>query len=249
MNIEFPDHIIVTEQEIDCTHLSVERKEFVIRFTERLISNYKKESTGDGEQRRQIVSIVGPSGSGKSYLSILAETIGKQIDESVRIVPVSIDAYHFPNEYLSQTKAGEEEETLKDVKGRYDTYDVPALLRDLEDFKNGTSLRLPVYSRKLHEPMQGVIKVPEGPALMLIEGLWLLYGGTGWKDLPALYDHSYFLDDDAASLRAHTVKRHVEGGRERGEAEARYDEYDAENRTLVLKTKPRADEQLSWPKE
>ncbi len=252
MPIIFPDHIIVTEQEVDCTHLSGERKEFIINFTKRLIALYK-----EGGNARQIYAIAGPSGSGKSYLSVLAQEVGKQIDESVSIVPVSIDAYHFPNEYLSQTKAGgggEEEErgeslrTLKDVKGRYDTYDVPALLRDLEEFKSGSAVRFPLYSRRLHEPIQGEIKVPEGPAIVLIEGLWLLYPGAEWKDLPALYDHSYFLDDTPEALRERTISRHEIGGRERGDAERMYDESDAKNRALVLETKTYADEQLFWPK-
>ena len=244
MNIIFPDNIIVTEQEVDCTHLSAERKEFIINFTKRLISLYKQKGNA-----RQVYTISGPSGSGKSYLSVLAEAIGKQIDESVRIIPISIDAYHFPNEYLSETKAGGGDSllTLKDVKGRYDTYDVPALLSDLEEFKNASALRLPLYSRKLHEPISGEIKVPVGPALMLIEGLWLLYPGTEWKNLPPLYDHSYFLDDTAEALRLRTISRHEIGGRGREDAERMYDESDAKNRMLVLETRSRADEELTWP--
>ena len=243
MNIVFPEHIIVTDQEIDCTHLSAQRKDFIISFTKRLIALYKEQGEG-----RKVYAIAGPSGSGKSYLSILTETLSKQIDADVRIIPVSIDAYHFPNEYLSQTATlgG----TLKDVKGRFDTYDVPALLSDLQDFKDGNSMRLPVYSRKLHEPISGEIKVTDGPAIMLIEGLWLLYSeheGIGWREISGLFDHSYFLDDSPASLRAHTIERHVRGGREEGDAARQYDEHDAQNKTLVLATKERADEKLTWP--
>ncbi len=240
MNIVFPENVIVTEQEIDCSQLSQVKKDFVIDFTVRLISFYK-----DAGSARQIYGIAGASGSGKSYLSIMAEQIAIQIDSSVKIIPVSIDAFHFSNKQLLETHC--EDGTLKDVKGRYDTYDVESLRAHLELFKTGVEMSFPLYSRKLHEPIKDAIHSNDGPAVILIEGLWLLYQDAGWEKFHGLFERIFFLSDDAGVLRQRTIGRHILGGRSREEAEKHYNESDDKNRTQVLETKNTADEILVWP--
>ena len=240
MNINFPLSVIVTEQEIDCTQLSQTKKDFVINFSTQLISSYKQKGSA-----RQIYAIAGASGSGKSYLSILTEQISTQIDSSVKIIPISIDAFHFTNEYLLQHKLSKG--TLKDVKGRFDTYDVDALRAHLEGFKSGDQISFPLYSRKLHEPIPDAISIPNGPAVLLVEGLWLLYQDAGWEKLRGQFERIYFLSDDMEALRTRTIGRHMLGGRSREEAEKHYNESDDKNRTSVLETKNSADEILTWP--
>jgi pantothenate kinase len=190
-----------------------------------------------------VFGIAGPSGAGKSYLSVLSEALMRELDPSVRVVPISIDAYHYPNEYLASRPS--ERGTLKDVKGRYDTYDVSALLYDLSEFRKGEkSVRFPVYSRKLHEPIPGAIKVDDGPTLLLVEGLWLLFEKGGWGEIRPLFDRIVYPDDDPSKLRERTVMRHERGGRAPDDAARHYDESDAVNRILVEATKARADETL-----
>ncbi len=240
--LEFPTSVLVTEQEVDCTLLSPAKREFIERFVRDLAERYEREGG------RRIFGIAGPSGSGKSFLSVLAQTLMPQVSPEVRVVPVSIDAYHYPNEYLASKPS--ERGTLKEVKGRYDTYDVSALAYDLSEYKRGgTSVRFPLYSRKLHEPVPGAVKVEDGPTLLLIEGLWLLYEKGGWGELRPLFDRIVYLDDDPGMLRERTIARHMKGGRAAEDATAHYDESDAANRVQVEATRARADEVLVWPKE
>ena len=134
------------------------------------------------------------------------------------------------------------------MKGHYDTYDVSALLYDLTEFRKGKmSVRFPLYSRKLHEPMPGAIKVDDGPTLLLVEGLWLLFEKGGWGEIRPLFDRIVYLDDDPGKLRERTVMRHERGGRTSDDAARHYDESDAANRIVVEATKERADETLVWP--
>src|SRR3989338_4758997 len=119
----FPDRIVVTDQEIDISELSGEEKSFALNFLKAVRALYRTQG-----KERIIVGIAGPSGAGKSLLAALAAKIGS---ETVPIMHISIDAFHYPNEYL-ESHFDVEGERLKEAKGRYDTYDVPFLVKKLK---------------------------------------------------------------------------------------------------------------------
>jgi putative kinase len=241
-DVKFPEQVTVTDQVVDCTAMSDTKKAFVVDFTRHIIAFFKERGL-----KRSTIGIAGPSGSGKSFLSVLAAEIGKQLTEDIDIVPVSIDAFHFPNNYLESTiKDGT---TLKEVKGRYDTYDVPALISRLEEFKAGARVHFPIYSRVLHEPVADSIAIThDKPTLLIIEGLWLLYDKGGWGNVRPFLDKTYYIDDTEAESRERTLKRHMMGGRAPEDAEWHYEESDLKNRALVVRTKLIADGVLVWPK-
>src|SRR3989344_3879481 len=167
--MKFPSKIIVTDQIVNCAQFSDATKASVIDFTQHLLEDFQKNG-----MHRQIVGIAGPSGSGKSTLSVLVKEIGKEISSEVDIVPISIDAFHFSNEYLRATNA--DGKNLITVKGRFDTYDVPALIDHLGAFLRNESISFPEYSRTLHEARGNAVTITQRPTLLLLEGLWLLYG-------------------------------------------------------------------------
>jgi pantothenate kinase len=239
-HIIFPDSVVVTDQTVDCTQMSAAKKSFALDFTERIIADFK-----DSGKTRISFGIAGPSGSGKSFLSVLAHELGKQIDPSVDIVPISIDAYHFPNTYLESTH--KDGVSLKDVKGRYDTYDVEALVTSLEAYRDGARVQFPEYSRRLHEPVSNVISVSDHPTILLVEGLWLLRKEGGWGNVRPLLDKVFYIEDIAEESRTRTLKRHIAGGRSEQDARRQYESSDAKNREIVMLTKSTADEFLTWP--
>lgn len=240
-NFLFPVSIAVTDQGVSCVKMSDAQKSFVIDFTKRVLGDFKMSG-----KRRIVFGITGPSGSGKSLLSVLVREIAKTINPEVDIEPVSIDAFHFTNDHLSGITV--EGKSLKDAKGRYDTYDVPTIIDLLSAFNRGGAVCFPEYSRKLHEPIENVITVNERPTIIILEGLWLLRDEGGWRNVREQISKMFYLEDVAEESRAHTIARHVSGGRTPEDAERYYEESDAKNREMVLKTKTSADELLVWPK-
>lgn len=238
----FPERVILSGHEIDLSRMSDTEKEFVIHVADDALLRYE----GFGKSRA-IFGIAGPSGAGKSLLGALVREIVRNRDLLYRVETVSIDAFHFPNEYL----ATEEREgmNLKEVKGRYDTYDTQLLASELAHFHGGDAVRLPAYSRTIHDPVPGVLNISEPRALLILEGLWLLYDHAGWKFVSNELDYAYFLDDDLERLRKHTIERHIRGGRGEKDAEHFYHKSDMENYRLVMRTKKYADQFLSWPNE
>lgn len=238
MQISFPLKITVSDQEVDCTHFSDAQKEFAVSFTKEILQ------LATGKDGRVVYGICGPSGSGKSVLATLASEIAGQIG-GITVSVVSIDAFHFPNTYLSTHNSGEK--TLKDWKGRYDTYDVALLEAKLKDFSEGRAVSFPTYSRKSHDPIPNALVIQEGPHILIVEGLWLLYDRGGWESIRKYLSSVYFLDGEPERLRKWTESRHMLGGRSKEDAERQYNENDEVNHSLVLQTKNKTDRLLVWP--
>lgn len=238
--MNFPQRITVTDQDIDLSEMSESQKQFVIEFTDELLALYREKG-----RERIVVGIAGPSGAGKSVLAVLASKVGGRIDPAIPIIPISIDAFHFPNNYLdgSRDTSGD---TLKVHKGRYDTYDVGLCEEKLRQFLSGARTTFPLYSRALHDPIPDRILI-EGPALLLFEGLWILSDKDAWGKLRIFFSKTYFLDGDPEKLRTQAIARHVRGGRTEENSTRFYDQHDAANAELVRQTRTAADTELRWP--
>ncbi len=237
---EFPKTIAVTDQEIDISGMNAAQKAFVLHVADDAFFHYERFG-----KPRAIFGIAGPSGAGKSILAALLVDIAAKRDLPYRVATVSIDAFHLPNEYLAVEEQGGV--NLKEVKGRYDTYDTQLLAGELARFRSGDIVRFPAYSRKIHDPVPGAVSVSEPETLLILEGLWLLHDQSGWGFVRDELDYTYFLDDELERLRKHTIERHIRGGREEKDASRFYDKSDMENYRLVIRTKKYADQFLSWP--
>lgn len=229
----FPASLQVTEQQVDLSAISGQQKTFYLNLFSELVDVYAA-----AKKTRVVVGIAGPTGAGKSVVAILFKELSKQASLPFIVEAITIDAYHYPNQFLlSHFSAGE---PLKQVKGRFDTYNPAALAGDLRAFSSGQSVSFPAYSRKLHDPVQNAIQVEARNVLLIVEGLWLLYDQAGWEEIRPLLDYSIFIDADPARAREPVLKRHVQGGRTLEDAERHYESVDAKNAELVLATKPRA---------
>ncbi len=226
--IQFPTTVVVTEQEIDISQLSDAQKKYYCDLLEEIASIYESKN-----KPRVIIAIAGASGSGKSTTAAILREIARQVSLPCALVEVGIDAFHHFNEHLIS-------HSLKEHKGRYDTYDVTKLLWMLERFAAGENVAFPLYSRKLHDPIENAIKVTEPKTLLLIEGLWLLLNTHGWRDVQNLLDYSFFIESDIEKVKKHVVARSVRGGRTKEDATEYYDQKDAKNAELIAKVKYRA---------
>jgi putative kinase len=232
--ISFPETLSVTEQEINISDLTDARKQFYLDFFDEILHIYKSR-----QKPGVIIGIAGPTGAGKSVTAALLEVIAGQLSLPFIFETLTIDAYHYPNEFLLSHTSGDH--PLKDVKGRYDTYDVKKLAGDLEKFVSGKEVSLPKYSRKLHDPVENSVTLAGKEILLVVEGLWLLFGQGRWEMIRPLLDFVFFIESDREKAKASVVQRHVRGGRTFAEAMKYYDEVDARNFGLVMATKGRAD--------
>ena len=232
--LNFPATLLVTEQTIDISGFSQRQKSFYLGLFWELVAFYNFRS-----QPRVVIGIVGPTGSGKSVVAILFKELAKQARLNFAFDCITIDAYHYPNRFLNSRFSGGE--PLKKVKGRFDTYDVKALVSDLHAFAAGEKAAFPTYSRKLHDPVADGVRIEEKKALLIVEGLWLLYDQAGWEAIGPLLDYSLFIESAKERTREPVIRRHMNGGRSLEDAARHYELVDGRNSDLVLATKHRAD--------
>jgi putative kinase len=230
----FPASLIVTGQTIDISGFTQPQKAFYLNLFWETVGIYRA-----AEKPRVAIGIAGPTGAGKSVVSMLFKELAKQARLPFAFESVTIDAYHYPNSYLLSHFSGGT--TLKQFKGRFDTYDVAALARDLKAFAAGENVSFPAYSRKLHDPVPNSIAITNPATLLVVEGLWLLYDQADWEQVRLLLDFCYFIDSDTERTRQAVIKRHMTGGRTREDAARHFEEVDGRNSGLVLQTRHKAD--------
>lgn len=223
MAISIPEQVTVAGITVSTSSFSDTWRTTITALTTEVVNKWNSDSTS-----RLVVAIAGPSGSSKSTIaSVMTENIAWIAD--VHCASVSVDAFHYPNEYLDE--AG-----LFHVKGRYDTYDTSLLHETLLQFKAGRPVSFPQYSRITHEPIAGVVSFHVEPSILILEGLWLLFDMKPWSELYECYDMTIFFNADEDFLHSNTVSRHLDGGKfpARDEAIAFYEASDARNRELIL---------------
>mgnify|MGYP000701727228 CR=1 FL=1 len=227
--LEFPKKVIVSEHTTLLRNLSKSQKKFYLGFLNKLIKIYKKAG-----KKRVVVALCGPTGSGKSVLAELTRQLAKQRNLKFSVQQISQDGYHFPNSYLRSHLKNKR--TLKEFKGRYDTYDVVKLKKHLKMFLNGKNITFPGYSRKTHEPFKEGVKISESNVLLLVEGIWLLYDKGRWKSTSKLFDYSFYIKADKNKVKSKVIERLRRGGRTLKSAKKHYDESDAKNFDLIEKS-------------
>jgi pantothenate kinase len=233
--LQFPLSLTVTEQVIDISGMTPAQREFYRRLFGEILAVQQSVA-----KPRVIVGLAGPTGAGKSVLAVLFKELARQAALPFAVEVVTIDAYHYPNCFLLSHFS--EGAPLKQVKGRFDTYDVAALANDLAAFRAGAAVDFPAYSRKLHDPVPGSVRVGAPATLLLLEGLWLLSDCGEWSKIPPLLDYCYFIESDKERTREAVIKRHMTGGRTREDAARHYEEVDGRNSDLVMPSRHHADQ-------
>ena len=231
--IQFPASLLVTEQPVDISGFSQRQKEFYLNLFWETVGLYNAKN-----KPRMVIGIAGPTGAGKSVVSVLFREMAKQAGLAFAFEAITIDAYHYYNSFLNTHFF--DGEPLKKVKGRFDTYDVQKLASDIQGFGSGQRVAFPIYSRKLHDPVENGVVIETRNALLIVEGLWLLYDKGDWETIGPLLDFSIFVDSDQDRTREPVIKRHMTGGRTREDALRHYESVDGKNAELVLTTRHRA---------
>lgn len=232
--LAFPASLTVTEQTVDISGFTRRQRAFYLDLFWETAGVYSAAG-----KPRVAIGMAGPTGAGKSVVAVLFKELARQARLPFAFEVITIDAYHFPNRFLLSHFA--DGVPLKQVKGRFDTYDVAALARDLKAFTAGANVAFPAYSRKLHDPVPDQIRVEALAALLLVEGLWLLSDQGGWAQVRPVLDFCYFIDSEQERTRQAVIKRHITGGRTYEDAARHYDEVDGRNSDLTRQTRHKAD--------
>jgi pantothenate kinase len=203
------------------------------------------------EQRRVVAGLAGIPGSGKSTFAATLARIADLLWGMGRLAAVAMDGWHWPNAVLDVRSTVDEAGNtipLRQRKGGPESFDVESLAATIAQLKSADRpVLLPVYDRRVHDPVPGGVTVGPGTSVVLIEGNFLLSRRPPWNSVSELLHPRLFMEWDLADARARVIARHIRGGATPEQAARKYDVNDRLNTQAVLETADHADYRVTLP--
>ena len=163
-----------------------------------------------GTEDNKVPYIIGVAGSvavGKSTTARVLQALFARWPNTPRVDLITTDGFLYPNAVL-------EREGLMERKGFPESYDLPALLRFLNEVKAGRHpVRAPIYSHLVYDVKPNEWVTVDQPGILIVEGLNVLQTGRPPKDGKAVpyvsdfFDFSIYLDADEDVLLRWYVDR------------------------------------------
>jgi len=182
-------------------------------------------------QRRTVVFLAAPPGTGKSTLAAFWEYLASHDPALPAIQALPMDGFHYDNAYLMANN-------LRQYKGAPQTFNVEKLAQALRALQQPDSY-WPQYDRNLHDPVENAIRVTA--PVVVVEGNWLLLNQPEWQALRQYCDITLFISAAPSLLSARLINRKVRGGLTHEQAEQFFHTTDGPNILRVLENSVKAD--------
>ncbi len=154
-----------------------------------------------------IIGVAGSVAVGKSTTARVLQALLARWPNTPKVELLTTDGFLFPNAVL-------EKERLMEKKGFPESYDLPALLRFLNDVKAGQrKVKAPIYSHVSYDVVAGETIEVDQPDILIVEGLNVLQTGRPPKDGKAIpyvsdfFDFSVYIDAEESVLEHWYVER------------------------------------------
>ena len=201
-------HDLLDMREVEEIYLPLSRLlTLYVAGTQRL---FRAQQNFLGTEDSKVPYIIGVAGSvavGKSTTSRVLKALFARWPNTPRVDLVTTDGFLYPNAVL-------EREGLMERKGFPESYDLPALLRFLNEVKAGRHpVSAPIYSHLVYDVKPNEWVTVDQPDILIVEGLNVLQTGRPPKDGKAIpyvsdfFDFSIYLDADEDVLLRWYVDR------------------------------------------
>jgi pantothenate kinase len=187
--------------------------------------------------RRYLIGLAGAPGSGKSTAAAqLGEVLGGEL-----AVVVPMDGFHLAQNLIEGTP-------LQDRRGAPDTFDVGGYLNLLRRLRANEEpvIYAPSFRRPLEDPIAAAIAIPQDVPVVITEGNYLLLDRSGWGEIRALLDETWYVIVPDEIRVSRLVQRHIGSGKSGADATAWVNGPDAANTLLIESTRDNADGVLEW---
>lgn len=190
-----------------------------------------------GEHGRVLAGLAGVPGSGKSTFCALIQDLADELLGAGQLVVVGLDGWHFPNAVLDSRMIRDlagQMIPLRQRKGAPESFDVDGMLQTLDQLARAeAAVKVPLYDRRLHDPVPGAMTVPQTARIVLVEGNYLLCEHQPWDGVCRRLRPRLFMACDPHEAGMRVIARHVRGGNTPEQALARYENNDKHNIALA----------------
>ncbi|MDD7390500.1 MAG: nucleoside/nucleotide kinase family protein [Lachnospiraceae bacterium] len=190
-------------------------------------------------QRRVIIFLSAPPGTGKTTAAQFLEYLSKREKDIQEIQAIGLDGFHYHQDYILTHEVYRDGKAvpMKDVKGCPETFDIEKLKAKISELKEG-DVKWPIYDRNIHDVVEDAATVTK--QIILLEGNWLLSSEKPWNQLIQCCDDSIFISADETLLKDRLIQRKIKGGLAPSAAENFYEQSDSRNVRRLLENHHKA---------
>jgi len=178
-----------------------------VAATQRLFVAQRRFLGTEDTKMPYVIGVAGSVAVGKSTTTRVLQALLARWPNVPKVDLITTDGFLYPNAIL-------EREGLMEKKGFPESYDLPALLRFLNDVKAGRRpVRAPIYSHLVYDVMPNQWIEVDRPDILIVEGLNVLQTGRLPKDgqvvpfVSDFFDFSVYIDAADEVLKAWYVDR------------------------------------------
>jgi type I pantothenate kinase len=194
-------------EEVEHIYLPISRLlSLYVAATQRLFRVQQRFLGTEDVKMPYVIGIAGSVAVGKSTTARVLKALLARWPNTPKVELITTDGFLYPNAVL-------EREGLMEKKGFPESYDLPSLLRFLNEVKAGQRPRAPVYSHLVYDVIPNEWIELDRPDILIVEGLNMLQAATPPKDGKAIpfvsdfFDFSIYLDAAEGALRTWYVDR------------------------------------------
>ncbi|EAL90117.1 hypothetical protein KXW98_000143 [Aspergillus fumigatus] len=195
---------------------------------DRLVDKVWKKFHPLPENARLMIAISGIPGSGKTGLaSIMANRINQLYSDQYASQPpiaadIPMDGYHLTRAQLAQMP---DPEYAAARRGAAFTFDGEKFLRLVQALREPITsetriLYAPSFDHAVKDPVDDDIPIAPTSRIIFFEGNYLSLNKEPWSSAAKLMDELWFVEVDFETARKRLVRRHVQAGIAKDEAEA-----------------------------
>ncbi len=176
----------------------------------------------DPQQRRTIIALAGPPGSGKSTVTAaVVQMLNEQASLPFAAV-LPMDGFHLPRAALDALPNKTEAYARRGAPWTFDAQEVLKLVKALYQSKKDISRTIwaPSFDHFRKDPQPNDIAITSDISLLILEGNWLLFDEEPWRQISVLVDGTWFIDVAPGLARQRIARRHIGSGIEIGWCDA-----------------------------
>nr|WP_235890577.1 nucleoside/nucleotide kinase family protein [Martelella alba] len=182
--------------------------------------------------RRLVIGIAGPPGSGKSTMA--AALVAALKEQQRPAVLLSMNGFYLANQLL------EEKGLLfrKGVPESFDRFGFASMLKAVRQDQH--EVFVPAFDSEHDLAIAAALSIAPEDRIVILEGSYLLLDEPGWREIRHMLDITAFLAPPLGVLQERLVKRWRGYGLDAETAEKRVQENDLANATRILEHRLRA---------
>jgi pantothenate kinase len=165
-------------------------------------------------QKRIVIAIAGPPGSGKSTVAAAVAQILNLKAGSRTALVVPMDGFHLYRAALDKMPNRAEAYERRGAPWTFDPVGVLRLVKTLYKSRQVDVgvIVAPSFDHATKDPVEGAVSIPSSVQVILLEGNYLLYDVDPWNRIRDLVDDSWFIDVEAELAAVRVAKRHIAVG-------------------------------------